>query len=125
MSRDTVRALAIVVLIAAIATATTETSAVIASAIFGAISLLFVVLLWFFGYRWYEQNRMAISLMPDRERAILYAGMGAVTVTAALFSLAQFGLLSLGPFAFPLLIVFLGGAFAIFYAWQESKRYTL
>ena len=125
MTRETVRALAIVVLIAAIATATTETSAVIASAIFGAVSLLFVVLLWFFGYRWYEQNRMAISLMPDRERAILYAGMAAVTITAALFSLAQFGLLSLGPFAFPLLVVFLAGAFAIFYAWQESKRYTL
>jgi hypothetical protein len=125
MTRDTIRALAIVLLIAAIATAGSETSTVIASAIFGAISMLFVVLLWFFGYRWYQQNRMAISLMPDRERAILYLGMGTVTVTAALFSLEQFGLLGLGPFAFPLLVLFLAGAFAIFYAWQESKRYTL
>ena len=49
--------------------------------------------------------------------------MGAVTVTAALFSLAQFGLVELGAFSVPVLVVFLAGAFAIFYAWQESKRY--
>jgi len=81
--------------------------------------------MWYFGYRWYQENRMAISLMPDRERSILYLGMGAVTVTLALFSLAQFGLVELGAFWLPVLVVFLAGAFAIFYAWQESKRYTL
>ena len=72
MTRDTIRALAIVVLIAAIATAGSQTSTVIASAIFGAISMLFVVLLWFFGYRWYQQNRMAISLMPELEMLSVY-----------------------------------------------------
>ena len=35
------------------------------------------------------------------------------------------GLVALGAFWLPVLIVFLAGAFAIFYAWQESKRYTL
>ena len=90
-----------------------------------AIAVIFICLMWYFGYRWYQENRMAISLMPDRERSILYLGMGAVTVTLALFSLAQFGLVELGAFWLPVLVVFLAGAFAIFYAWQESKRYTL
>ena len=125
MSRDTVRALLIVVGLALIATVFSETSARIAAAISGAIAVIFILLMWYFGYRWYQENRMAISLMPDRERSILYAGMGMVTVTLALFSLSQFGLVALGAFWLPVLIVFLAGAFAIFYAWQESKRYTL
>jgi hypothetical protein len=125
MSRDTVRALLIVVGLALIATVFSETSARIASAISGANAVIFICLMWYFGYRWYQENRMAISLMPDRERSILYLGMGAVTVTLALFSLAQFGLVELGAFWLPVLVVFLAGAFAIFYAWQESKRYTL
>ena len=125
MSRDTVKALLIVLVIAAVATLTSATSSQIATAIYGAVGLIFICLLWYFGYRWYRDNRMAISLMPDRERAILYAGMGAVTVAAALFSLQQFGLVSLGPFTLPALVVFLVGGFAIFYAWQESRRYTL
>lgn len=125
MSRDTVRALLIVVGLALIATVFSETSARIAAAISGAIAVIFICLMWYFGYRWYQENRMAISLMPDRERSILYLGMGAVTVTLALFSLAQFGLVELGALWLPVLIVFLAGAFAIFYAWQESKRYTL
>jgi hypothetical protein len=125
MTRDTVRALLIVVGLALIATVFSETSARIAAAISGAIAVIFILLIWYFGYRWYQENRMAISLMPDRERSILYAGMGMVTVTLALFSLSQFGLVGLGAFWLPVLIVFLAGAFAIFYAWQESKRYTL
>jgi hypothetical protein len=125
MTRDTVRALLIVVGLALIATVFSETSARIASAISGAIAVIFICLMWYFGYRWYQENRMAISLMPDRERSILYLGMGAVTVTLALFSLAQFGLVELGALWLPVLVVFLAGAFAIFYAWQESKRYTL
>jgi hypothetical protein len=125
MTRDTVRALLIVVGLALIATVFSETSARIAAAISGAIAVIFILLMWYFGYRWYQENRMAISLMPDRERSILYAGMGMVTVTLALFSLSQFGLVELGAFWLPVLIVFLAGAFAIFYAWQESKRYTL
>jgi TRAP-type C4-dicarboxylate transport system permease small subunit len=125
MTRDTVRALLIVVGLALIATVFSETSARIAAAISGAIAVIFILLMWYFGYRWYQENRMAISLMPDRERSILYLGMGAVTVTLALFSLSQFGLVELGAFWLPVLVIFLAGAFAIFYAWQESKRYTL
>ena len=125
MSRDTIRALLIVLGIALIATVFSETSAQIAAAISGAIGVIFIVLLWYFGYRWYHENRMAISLMPDRERSILYLGMGAITVPAALYSLSKFGLVSLGVFSIPLLVIFLGGAFAVFYSWQESKRYTL
>jgi hypothetical protein len=125
MSRDTIRALLIVLGIALIATVFSETSAAIAAAISGAIGVIFIVLLWYFGYRWYHENRMAISLMPDRERSILYLGMGAITVPSALYSLSKFGLVSLGVFSIPLLVIFLGGAFAVFYSWQESKRYTL
>jgi hypothetical protein len=125
MHRDTIRALLIVLGLALIATVFSQTSAKIAAAISGAVGLIFICLMWYFGYRWYHENRMAISLMPDRERSILYLGMGAITVPAALFSLSQFGLVSLGAFSIPLLILFVAGGFAVFYAWQESKRYTL
>src|SRR5436309_2780524 len=81
----------------------------IAHAIIGAIGLIFICLLRYFGYAWYHRNRMAISLMPDKQRNILYAGLGAVTVTAALWSLSQFNLLDLGPFGVPVVAVFLGG----------------
>jgi hypothetical protein len=68
---------------------------------------------------------MAISLMPDRQRNILYLGLGAVTVSAALYSLAQFQLIDLGAFSVPVLGAFFGGLFAMYYAWNESKRYYL
>jgi TRAP-type C4-dicarboxylate transport system permease small subunit len=125
MGRETLRGLLIVLGIAIIATVFSETSARIASALFGAVGLIFICLMWYFGYRWYRENRMAISLMPDRQRSILYAGMGAVTVSAALYSLSQFGLVALGAFGVPVLIAFFAGLFGMFYAWQESKRYTL
>jgi hypothetical protein len=97
----------------------------ILSAILGAFGLIFICLLWYFGYAWYHRNRMAISLMPDKQRAILYGGLGAVTVSAALYSLSQFNLISLGPFEVPLVAAFFGGLFAMYYAWNESKRYYL
>ena len=125
MSRDTVRALLIVVGLALIATVFSETSARIAAAISGAIAVIFICLMWYFGYRWYQENRMAISLMPDRERSILYLGMGAVTVRRPCSRWPSSGWSELGAFWLPVLVVFLAGAFAIFYAWQESKRYTL
>jgi hypothetical protein len=125
MDRDNLRGFAIIIAIAAVATVFFGVSAAIASAILGALSLIFICLLWYFGYGWYHRNRMAISLMPDKQRNILYAGMGAVTVAAALYSLAQFNLIDLGAFGVPVLAVFLGGLFAMYYAWNESKRYYL
>ena len=65
------------------------------------------------------------ALMPDRQRNILYLGLGAVTVSAALYSLAQFQLIDLGAFSVPVLAAFFGGLFAMYYAWNESKRYYL
>jgi hypothetical protein len=125
MSRDTMRGLAIVVFIAAVATVFSSVSSGIFSAILGAFGLIFICLLWYFGYGWYHRNRMAISLMPDKQRNILYAGMAAVTVSAAIYSLAQFNLLELNGFQLPLAAVFFGGLFAMYYAWNESKRYYL
>jgi predicted membrane protein len=103
MDRDNLRGFAIVIAIAAVATVFFEVSTAIFSAILGAISLIFICLLWYFGYGWYQRNRMAISLMPDRQRNILYLGLGAVTVSAALYSLAQFQLIDLGAFSVPVL----------------------
>ena len=125
MDRDSLRGFGIIIGIAAIATLFFEVSSRIFSALLGAISLIFICLLWYFGYGWYHRNRMAISLMPDRQRNILYLGLGAVTVSAALYSLSQFHLIGLGPFSVPILAVFFGGLFAIYYAWNESKRYYL
>jgi len=125
MDRDNLRGFAIVIAIAAVATVFFEVSSAIFSAILGAISLIFICLLWYFGYGWYHRNRMAISLMPDRQRNLLYVGIGLVTVAGAMWSLDQFGLLNLGSFEVP--TVFLGviGAVLAVYAWQESKRYYL
>ena len=125
MDRDNLRGFAIVIAIAAVATVFFEVSSAIFSAILGAISLIFICLLWYFGYGWYHRNRMAISLMPDRQRNVLYLGLGAVTVSAALYSLAQFQLIDLGAFSVPVLGAFFGGLFAMYYAWNESKRYYL
>ncbi|MDX6548930.1 MAG: hypothetical protein QOG33_2480 [Gaiellales bacterium] len=125
MERDTMRGIGIVLALAAVATVFSSVSAGIFSAILGAISLIFICLLWYFGYAWYRRNRMAISLMPDQQRMILYGGLGAVTVSGALYSLAQFNLINLGGFEVILVIAFFGGLFAIYYAWTESKRYYL
>jgi len=122
---DTVRGFGIIVAIAAVATLVGTVSSSIFGEILGAISLIFICLLWYFGYGWYHRNRMAISLMPDRQRSILYLGLGAVTVSAALYSLSKFGLIDLGALSVPVLAVFLAGAFAMYYAWNESKRYYL
>jgi hypothetical protein len=126
MSRETIRGFLIIIGIAVLATVYSSTSSAIAASLFGAIGLIFICLLWYFGYNWYRENRGAISLMPDRQRAIMYAGMGSVTVSAAIYSLSQFGLISVnGLISTLLLVLFFAGLFGMFYAWQESKRYYL
>ena len=125
MSRDTIRGLLIVLGLAIVATVFSTTSRAVADAVFGAIGLIFICLMWYFGYRWYRENRMAISLMPDRQRNVLYAGMGALTVAFGCYSIDAFGLVDLGSF-FPIMVIGgLAGAFAMFWAVQESKRYYL
>ena len=125
MTRDTIRGFLIIIGVAIVATVFFNVSQQIFNIVLGTLSLLFIIILWYFGYSWYRSNRMAISLMPDRQRNVLYAGMGAVTVSAALYSLSQFGLVSLGGFSLLVLVAFFAGLFGMFWAWQESKRYTL
>jgi hypothetical protein len=125
MNRETLRGLLIVVGLAIIATVFFSVSSRILGILVGTIGLIFIVLMWYFGYAWYRSNRMTISLMPDRQRQALYAGMGAVTVAAGAYSLSRFGLVSLGGFSLPLVILALAGAFAMLWAWEESKRWHL
>ena len=96
MSRETLRGFLIVVGLAIISTVFFSVSSSIFAILLGTIGLIFIVLMWYFGYAWYRSNRMTISLMPDRQRQALYAGMGAVTVAAGAYSLSQFGLLDAG-----------------------------
>jgi hypothetical protein len=125
MTRDSIRGFLIIVGVAIVATVFFNVSQRIFDIVLGTLSLLFIVIMWYFGYSWYRSNRMAISLMPDRQRNVLYLGMGAVTVAFACYSLTAFGLVDLGSL-FPLLVVGgLAGAFAMFWAVQESKRYYL
>jgi hypothetical protein len=125
MTRDTTRGFLIIIGVAIVATVFFNVSQRIFDIVLGTLSLLFILLLWYFGYSWYRSNRMAISLMPDRQRNVLYLGMGAVTVAFACYSLDAFGLVHLGGL-FPFLVVAgLAGAFAMFWAVQESKRYYL
>lgn len=125
MTRDTIRGFLIIIGVAIVATVFFNTSQRIFDIVLGSLSLLFIVIMWYFGYSWYHSNRMAISLMPDRQRNVLYLGMGAVTVAFACYSVTAFGLVDLGSL-FPLLVVGgLAGAFAMFWAVQESKRYYL
>jgi TRAP-type C4-dicarboxylate transport system permease small subunit len=125
MTRDSIRGFLIIIGLAVVATVFFEQSTQIYDIVLGTLTLLFICVLWYFGYDWYRNNRMAISLMPDRQRSIMYAGMGAMTVTAAAWSASLFGLVYLGALGLPLLLVFLCGAFAVFWSWQESKRYYL
>jgi hypothetical protein len=125
MRREQVRNWLFIVGLALLMTVFFNASAAIVDAVFGILGLIFICLLWYFGYTWYRNNRTAISLMPDRQRNAMYAGMGCVTVAAGAYSLGRFGLIDLGAFAVPLLLLFLGGVFAMFWAWQESKRYYL
>jgi uncharacterized membrane-anchored protein len=125
MTRDSIRGFLIIIGVAIVATVFFNVSQRIFDIVLGTLSLLFIVILWYFGYSWYRSNRMAISLMPDRQRNVLYLGMGAVTVAFGCYSVDAFGLVDLGNF-FPLLVVAgLAGAFAMFWAVQESKRYYL
>jgi hypothetical protein len=125
MTRDSIRGFLIIIGVAIIATVFFNVSQRIFDIVLGTLSLLFIVILWYFGWSWYRSNRMAISLMPDRQRNVLYAGMGAVTVAFGCYSVDAFGFVDLGSL-FPLLVVGgLGGAFAMFWAVQESKRYYL
>jgi formate hydrogenlyase subunit 3/multisubunit Na+/H+ antiporter MnhD subunit len=87
--------------------------------------LVFLVALWAFAFNWYRNNRMAISLMPDRQRNVMYLSMGAVTVPAAVYSITRLVAIDLSTWTAPLLLVFLAGLFGMFWAWQESKRYYL
>jgi hypothetical protein len=125
LTRDNVRGLLIVVGIAIVATVFFDVSARIANAIFGVLGIVFICVLWYFGYSWYRSHRTAISLMPDRQRTVMYAGMGATTIGAAAWSLSMLGLVRWGPLGPVLLIVFLAGIFGMFWAWQEAKRYYL
>ena len=71
MTRDRIRGWLIIVGLALLATVFFNQSQQIAHIVFGAIGLLFIALLWFFGYSWYRNNLTAISLMPDRQRNLL------------------------------------------------------
>jgi drug/metabolite transporter (DMT)-like permease len=125
MTRDQARGALIIIGLAVLATVFFNQSQQIAGIVFGALGLLFIVLMWYFGYTWYRNNLTAISLMPDRQRNALYAGIGALTIAAAMWSLDQFGLVSLGGFLVPIVLLGLIGAGVAFWAWQESKRYYL
>jgi drug/metabolite transporter (DMT)-like permease len=125
MTRDQIRGALIILGLAVLATVFFNQSQQIAGIVFGALGLLFIVLMWYFGYSWYRNNLTAISLMPDRQRNALYGGIGLLTVCAAMWSLDQFGLISLGSFLVPVVFLAFVGAAIAFYAWQESKRYYL
>ena len=125
MTRDQARGALIIIGLAVLATVFFNQSQQIAGIVFGALGLLFIVLMWYFGYTWYRNNLTAISLMPDRQRNALYAGIGALTIAAAMWSLDQFGVIRLGGFLVPTVLLGLIGAGVAFWAWQESKRYYL
>ena len=125
MTRDQIRGWLIIIGLALIATVFFSVSQQIAAIVFGALGLLFIVLMWYFGYSWYRDNLTAISLMPDRQRNALYGGAGALTVAAAMWSLDKFGLIHLGGFTPLLALIAIVGGLVAFWAWQESKRYYL
>ena len=96
VTRDQIRGWLIIIGLALIATVFFNVSQQIAGIVFGALGLLFIVLMWYFGYSWYRDNLTAISLMPDRQRNALYGGAGALTGAAAMWSLDKFGLIDSG-----------------------------
>jgi hypothetical protein len=125
MSRDQIRGWLIIIGLSLLATVFFNQSQQIVGIVFGALGLLFIVLLWFFGYSWYRDNLGAISLMPDRQRNALYGGAGALTVAAAMWSLGKFGIIDIGGLTPLIALVAIIGGLVAFWAWQESKRYYL
>jgi TRAP-type C4-dicarboxylate transport system permease small subunit len=125
VTRDQIRGHLIVIAVAILGTVFFGVSARVTGILLGAISLAFLILLWVFAYTWYRNNRMAISLMPDRQRNVMYASMAAVTIPAAVYSVVKFVDIDVSSYEAPLLLVFLIGLFGMFWAWQESKRYYL
>ena len=125
MSRDQIRGWLIIIGLSLLATVFFNQSQQIVGIVFGALGLLFIVLLWFFGYSWYRDNLTAISLMPDRQRNALYGGAGALTVAAAMWSLGKFGIIDINGFTPLIALVAIIGGVVAFWAWQESKRYYL
>jgi formate hydrogenlyase subunit 3/multisubunit Na+/H+ antiporter MnhD subunit len=123
MTRERLRSWAILVGIAIIATVFFDVSARVVAIVLGVLTLVFLVALWAFAVSWYRSNRTAISLMPDRQRNVMYLSMGAVTVPAAIYSITRLVQIDLAGWTAPLLLVFLAGLFGMFWAWQESKRY--
>src|SRR4029078_682499 len=83
MTKESVRGFLIVIGIALIAPVFFSVSTRIFDILLGTIGLIFIVLMWYFGYAWYRSNRMTISLMPDRPRQASYLGMGVSHITAA------------------------------------------
>jgi hypothetical protein len=125
VTREQIRGYLIIIGVAILATVFFQVSSTIAGILFGALTLIFLIALWAAAYQWYRNNRTAISLMPDRQRNVMYASMAAVTVPAAAYSITRFVSVDLGSWTAPLFIVFLLGIFGMFWAWQESKRYYL
>ena len=125
MTRDQIRGHLIVIAVAILGTVFFGVSARVTGILLGVISLAFLVLLWVFAFTWYRNNRMAISLMPDRQRNVMYASMAAVTIPAAVYSITRIVSIDIGNWSAPLLLIFLVGLFGMFWAWQESKRYYL
>jgi hypothetical protein len=92
-----------------------------AAGVGAAISVAFLVAIGFMVWRLYREKRMTLWSMSTQHRAMLYGGLGVIVLTLSATSrLWQTGL---G------LIVWLallgGGAFTIFTAWVESRRYRI
>jgi uncharacterized protein involved in cysteine biosynthesis len=120
MSRKTARNVGVIAVVA-LAVALIPGGGDTANLVLAALSLGFIAAIGFLGYRLYMDNRFTLWSMSTRHRAMLYGGIaGAVATLTASSRLFESG------FGVVMFLVLLGGCgLTVYYAWVESRRYSV
>ncbi len=92
-----------------------------ADLVIAAISLAFLAAIAFFAHRLYMENRMTLWTLTTAHRALLYGGFALAFMTLVATPRLWDG--GLGPVAWMLLMAIACGA--VFYVWNESRRYRV
>ena len=93
-----------------------------ADIVVATISLAFLAAMAFFAHRLYMENRMTLWALTTAHRALLYGGFALAFMTLVATP-ELWGQGGFGPVAWMLLMAMAVGA--VFYVWNESRRYRI
>jgi hypothetical protein len=109
-----------IIAVLAVAVALLPGGGTAADALLSALSIAFMAAMGFLGYRMYRENQMTLWTMGDRDRAILYGGIGMIALMAA----GADKMLGSGAGTALWLVLIGASGFAIFRTWVEARRYS-